>query len=453
MSSWPTEELAARAWQIAEGMSGLLEDPTAWRHRRTERYELKSAEEILHRVSVDFTVPRDLWGQLQLRPEPAANDRNPATTGRDGQWVVPLGWVKRGPLVGFDLRQDGASLPLLLATEIETITRNLLDIWLEVALAATGQSRDSAMANEAAALIDGVSGFDVETSIPNRIGAFAEEYEAPVTGLCELMRTAASGFLLLALVPRVDRRQVIKFAHVEAVPVRRRRTSFWFEAPSVLDAASSHFECPLPVELRAAEWYLAVGQDRQIAGGPRNSDHPALYATAALAARELASLGASARSLAIRAEYRVEAWRFHVPAASLALVACALVAYGAFGTDLGEMVDRGHQGPVVTVLLASVALFLALLLRLDEHSLARRLLLVPRVLLLVVLVAVLGAAATLAFGVRHVGDVWFLCSVVAGTSTLLLVATIPRAARSTTDRAGRRRSGAPPPAAPYSVPL
>jgi hypothetical protein len=61
---------SARTWSVAVGVSQLLEDPTAWRHRRTERYEVVSAEEIRHRVSVDFTIPENLWSDLLFRPAP-----------------------------------------------------------------------------------------------------------------------------------------------------------------------------------------------------------------------------------------------------------------------------------------------------------------------------------------------------------------------------------------------
>lgn len=422
MSTWPADELETRRWSIAVGVSQLLEEPTRWRHRRSERFEIRSAEEMRRYISIDFTVPRPLWCYLQLRPDPASGGA--AADGRDGEWVVPLGWLARGALVGFDLRQDDASLPLLLSSEIAQVTRDLLELELDLVLDAPGGD-DPSLPSAAAELIDAAVAMDVPDDAVTGIDAFAHRFGAPVDALAALLRASASGYLLLVLVPRVDRRQLVKFAFDEPVPEEGPRRGFFLQTPGVLDAASSHFESPLPAELRATRWDLA--EDRYLdtlAPGPVYSHHPAFYATNDAvqrgldAVRETRHDGPGTPGLAV--QLRVERWRLHTPALLLAGLAVAALAYGSWIADLGHIRERSEQGTVVTLLLAGVALFIGLLLRLDEHSFARRLLAPARYALLTVLLAVLLAASGLAFGGAHVLDLWRAASVAAGASTLVL---------------------------------
>jgi hypothetical protein len=351
---------------------------------------------------------------------------------------VPLGWIARGQLVGFDLHQDGASLPLLLASEIEVVTRQLLELELELALRRKTRPSDSDLSAEAFALIEDAVRYTVPPDVVPRIDAFRRRYGSMVDDLAELLRASAAGYLLLALIPRVDRRQLVKFAHDVAVPLARRRASFWFETPGVLEAASSHLEGPLPVELRAATWRVATdGGTQVLVEGPSNSDHPVVYVTREGVLHRLESLAGSvggASQLGISARFRVERWRFHVPGTALSVVATTLLAYGAFVADLDATAEHGNHGPVVTVLLASVALFLALLLRLDEHSLARRMLLWPRWFLGLVLLAVLSASSALAFGGAHVEDVWRGATYTSAAFTLLIAVSTVGAAGGASER-------------------
>jgi hypothetical protein len=420
VSTWPADELEARRWSIAVGVSQLLEEPTRWRHRRTERFEIRSAEEIRRHVSIDFTVPRPLWRYLQLRPDPDSGDA--AASGRDAEWVVPLGWLARGPLVGFDLRQDDLSLPLLLASEIAQVTRDLLELELHLALKSAAEP---SLGGAAAELIDAAVAMDVPDGALAEIDAFERRFGAPAAPLAALLRVSASGYLLLVLVPRVDRRQLVKFAFDEPVPDEGPRRGFFLQTPGVLDAASSHFESPLPAELRSTRWDLA--DDRYfdtLTPGPVYSHHPAFYTTSDTVEDALEAVRAARHdepgTPGLAAQLRVERWRLHTPALLLALLAVASLVYGSWIADLEHVRDRSEHGTVVTLLLAGVALFIGLLLRLDEHSFARRLLAPARYALLTVLLAVLLAASALAFGGAHVLDLWRGASVAAGAATLVL---------------------------------
>ncbi|MEA2332893.1 MAG: hypothetical protein QOH58_3031 [Thermoleophilaceae bacterium] len=438
MTVQTVRELQQRHWAIAAGLSQLLEDPSGWRHRRSERFELRSAEEVRRHVSIDFTVPSEVWDDLLLRPREKDGEggvdnephRSAVRTGREGQWVIPLGWLARGQLVGFDLRQDGSSLPLLLASEIEVVTRDLLELELSLCLGTSPSRTASDLTARAFELIRRCVEMDVAAGLESDIDRFAEDYGDVVSSLVELMRASASGFLLLVLVPRVDRRQLVKFAFDEPVPRDGPRSVIFFDTPGVLEAASSHLECPLPVELRAEAWFmLETGTRRVLSPVVEDSHHPSLYVTADGLQQHLDRLEADGQAgsrLGVRAQHIVEGWRFHHPAIGLSVLAGLTIAYGAWIADLNTTTSEGRQGPVVTLLLAGIALFVALLLRLDEHSTARAMLRRSRSLLSGVLLSVLAAAAALAFAGEHTTAVWCWISGVLGLLVAALVWTSRR---------------------------
>lgn len=417
MSPTPIEEFEARRWELALGVSQLLETPTAWRHRRTERFEIRSADEVRRHVAVDFTVPPEVWGDLLLRPAPAGAAREEALrTGHDGEWVLPLGWLARGPLVGFDLRQDGAALPLLLSSEIEIVTRAVLELELDLALASPAGASASDLAARCTALIAKCVRLHPPDGTAAEIEQLASDYGDLVTSLVELMRASLNGFLLLVVVPRVDRRQIVKLAYDEAVPRGGPRSTIGFDTPGVVESATSHFECPLPVELRARTWVMEERDSgEKLSEEVTESDHPSLYVRADEVQKRIDSLDgveSHAAHLRVRAEHEIPLWRFHWPAVALAAAATTVVAYGGWKADLGSAVQQGRGGSIATLLLAGFALFVALLLRLDEHSLARRMLRGPRLVLTATLLVALVAAAALAFAGKETTHVWRAGSIV-----------------------------------------
>src|SRR4051812_39169787 len=114
------EILGQRDVQIAEAVLGLVISGPTWRHRRIETLTPLSASIVRRRVSIDYTVPCEVHDNLRIPVEPGT-ERN------DDQWVVPLGWLARRPLVSFDLRDgNGDALPMLLSEQILRITRDML---------------------------------------------------------------------------------------------------------------------------------------------------------------------------------------------------------------------------------------------------------------------------------------------------------------------------------------
>ncbi|HEX5618658.1 MAG TPA: hypothetical protein VFX51_09570, partial [Solirubrobacteraceae bacterium] len=95
--AWMDEILEQRAEPIAEAVLPLVLNGPRWRHRRVISIAPLSGTIVRRRVSVDFTVPPQFHDGLRL---PVEHGR----TGADDQWVVPLGWLARRPLVSFDLK-------------------------------------------------------------------------------------------------------------------------------------------------------------------------------------------------------------------------------------------------------------------------------------------------------------------------------------------------------------
>ena len=195
------EILEKRAEPIARAVLGLLLSGPQWRHRRVETITPLSGTIVRRRVSVDYTVPPEFHDDLRMPVDPDE-------PGDDDQWVVPLGWLVRRPLVSFDLRDgSGTSVPLLLTDQIASITRDLL------LLAAIEGDLDPGDADRADEAID----LAIAASAPQRPEDPAQ-LVARADGLglgadfTSLVRLSSHGFLLLAVMPQIAGRQVTKSA-------------------------------------------------------------------------------------------------------------------------------------------------------------------------------------------------------------------------------------------------
>src|SRR3954454_11312577 len=189
---WFDETLDARAQPLVEALLVLLANGRRWRHRRVETLTPVSATFVRRRISIDFTVPEELHGGLRLSGL--------------SQWLVPLGWLARRQLVNFDLRAAADEpVPLLLAQETARLTEDLLVL----AAVRAGLNTDDAVAVGAATAIieraaDERPVEDVE-SLERRARALALDEQ-----FASLVGASARGFLLLAALPKVAGRQVVK---------------------------------------------------------------------------------------------------------------------------------------------------------------------------------------------------------------------------------------------------
>src|SRR4051794_23440967 len=192
---WFDETLDARAQPLVEALLVLLANGQRWRHRRVETLTPVSAAFVRRRISIDFTVPGELHAGLQL-----------SGTRADGQWLVPLGWLARRQLVNFDLRVAADEpVPLLLGEQTARVTADLLVL----AAGPAGPDTDDPQAG-------GMATDVIERAADDRAAADARALERRAWDLgleaqfASLVGASARGFLLLAVLPHVAGRQIVK---------------------------------------------------------------------------------------------------------------------------------------------------------------------------------------------------------------------------------------------------
>jgi hypothetical protein len=357
---WFDETLDARAQPLVEALLVLLANGQRWRHRRVETLTPVSAAFVRRRISIDFTVPDELHAGLQL-----------SGTRADGQWLVPLGWLARRQLVNFDLRSAADEpVPLLLAQETARLTEDLLVL----AAVRAGLDTDDAVAVGAATAIieraaDERPVEDVE-SLERRARALALDEQ-----FASLVGASARGFLLLAALPKVAGRQVVKLQSDEHY--RGARFALSPELPGLNEAASTHVELDLPDVLRATSFELwdALRTDpverRRLPAGERR------HMESRERPRLLLAPVAGAQRPYVRASLVVSAPEFLAPAFTLALLAVAILVIG-LATGIAHDAAGDQGSAAATILLAAFAALSGLVLRVEEHPLVRAILARPR---------------------------------------------------------------------------
>jgi hypothetical protein len=354
---WPDDVLEARSPEIAGAVLTLLRHPLRWRHRRVETIAPLSA--TLHRrhVSVDLTVPRELHGALRL----------------DGdQWVIPVAWLSRRQLVKFDLRdrvRDTA--PLLLGAQTAVITRALLLIAADrVAGGGEHPAGTLELVLEAAS--------DVR---PDSVADLVARAEALRLGddFVSLVRSSARGFLLLAVVPQIAGRQVIKWQTDELRPPTGFVHRYGLEGLN--EAASTHVELELPDFVAAPSLELyddRTSPEHRVDARDEVLLEEAVRAGSSSEERPRLLLGpdAEARRPHVRAQLELSSAEFIVPSVVLTALACAMLIVGlatGIGTELASP-DAALSAIAPTVLLAAFAALSGLVLRVESHPLVRSLL-------------------------------------------------------------------------------
>ena len=409
MSTWPGEDFAERASDIAAAATSLLRHQGAWRHRRVETLTVLSHEQVRRHVSVDFTVPEQHRESLRLSE-------------RD-EFLVPLAWLVKRPLVHFDLRnEEGHSIPLLTADQNAAIDRELLYTVLDEDL--SGQDVDDGV-HEAAILaagpvIEAVVGVGAQ---PGDVERLEREHGLdPLTEFQTMVADLSRSFVLWAVVRGVDRRRVFKFAHDEPYALRPG-LAYVYDAPGSAEAASYHAEVAVPSDLKARTtrlWDAETGA--VLATGARDADRPALYVTT-----DPARPPGRAE---VVVDFGAERGRFLGPAAIVASVITLLVALPWLFADLEAL--AGSSGPAIGLVLSTSAVFSVLVLRTDEHPLLRRLLVGYRLALVASTLAALFAAAALGFQAEAwiIETTWALAAVVSAATAGILVVAIVRSPSS-----------------------
>jgi hypothetical protein len=405
VATWPGEEFEERASDIAAATLSLLPSQAAWRHRRVETLTVLTHEQVRRHVSVDFTLPMEHRESLRLPGE--------------DEFAVPLAWLRKRPLVHFDLRnEEGHSIPLLTAEQNAAIDRELLYLVLNEDL--SDQDADDATHDAvvlaAAPLVEAVVGVGAAAGDVQRL---EREHGLELSEFRRMVATLSQLFMLWAVVRGVDRRRIFKFAYDEPYALRPG-LAYAYDAPGCTEAWSYHVEIAVPTDLKARTTVLWDARTETVlAAGARDADRPALYVSTQPTDRPA--------EYEVLVDFGAERGRFLAPAAIVASVITALVGPPWLFADLEAL--AASSGPAIGLVLSTSAIFSALVLRTDEHPLLRRLLVRYRMALVATTLAALFAAAALGFRADAwiIQLTWGVAAVVSAVTAGILIWTAARA--------------------------
>ncbi len=217
----------------------LLAHINSWIIRRIEKITFLDDRSVRRQITVDFSVPLE----APLRESP------------DNSYLIPLGLLRKAPLVGFDLRDEsGAALSVLSKRE------NSLIAWS--AACALGE-------NILGELVpDGLSKklHSIVSMDPDHGAQILKEVRESknpkfkklmkVSLFQELLQDLCNNFLLLTPVAfEPGRRRILKFSYFETVGLENLTLSqrlglepapIRFSVPSIDEADSFHFEIEAP---------------------------------------------------------------------------------------------------------------------------------------------------------------------------------------------------------------
>ncbi|MGN7859890.1 hypothetical protein ACTJI8_04870 [Microbacterium sp. 22303] len=229
--------------KIGEALVDLIMSWSEWCHRRVDSIHPLEGERGRRRHSIDCTPPPD--PRLHLDD---ARRSEKSIEGNDGQMILPLGLVAKGPLRHFDACDpNGTPLPILRSDEISQCEVSMLAYMLEVdGVQLTTDARD--------ALLELVG---PKTSIADHAavrrllttGIWRDVHvwslkETPTEVTRGMIRTFSSHFLLLAVLDSrmAGTRQVLKFSYHWGIS---NKIVDILSAPLIAIGASRRIEVPL----------------------------------------------------------------------------------------------------------------------------------------------------------------------------------------------------------------
>ena len=378
---------------VGSGIFLLLDDYRPWVHRRVEAVSFKSGQTIRRRVSVDCTI-------LAQTPSVTWYGNAAAPPLR----LLPLALLKKGPLAGFDLRDEmNRPVPVLTTPQNTAVTvqairtpaeqisgsslseRTIDDIETIVSAdpSAASAAAQSGIGSAAAASADSALAF---------IGARLEPW----------LNVLAENFVLVALLPaHTGERRILKFAYdqpfdPEATQLTLRQRFAWdplvfrLSIPGIKEADSYHFELTVPDGSSITEGSLGDAALRPAVSFAferpgRRGGVPEIHLHAAIDGREVRQPVAAAALHAARPGWFQTSLGFGFVIALL-LVATALrlpgtalhgkAATTAANAGLGEL--TGGTATAAALFLPVLGLIAFLLGTVGEHALTGRLLLGAR---------------------------------------------------------------------------
>jgi hypothetical protein len=385
-ATWPDELYAEAAWPVALACLQLLSEESRWIHRRVETVDLLAQELVRRQVSVDFTLPEPLLGDLRI--------------GDDGPWCVPIAILEKRPLRNFDLREHDEWRPILGASSGGPIAAGVVTAAARLAVA------PDPLDPEVESLLALISRSDLDAARSAMAELRARAEHTPQIGqiLADdtsgyFLATFAESYMLIALLGEPHGRHILKYAYDDhlrldgrASPPRRlARRLGWspfvvdVSVPTAAHAASYHAEVIVPEELRLDAWIVDTRTDELLSTDiERAVDRASLHAP---------RVALDAQPLLVTA---ISPERADLPTLAFATsaVTALLLLIGAAVGDLGSPT----AGSSVALLLAGSVLFATTVARSGEHRLVRGIFAGPRWLLSIVAVAALAAAASVAFG-------------------------------------------------------
>ncbi len=435
MTSWPDERYEQASQTVALACLELLTGEHRWIHRRIETIDLLARELVRRRVTVEFTLPDALLGELRI--------------GADGPWCVPIALLAKQPLRNFDLREHDEARPILGREHNGPIAAALVTAAARLATTA------DVIEHEVGSLLDVIAGADRPEARAalerlRRRGAqspqIATILDDDTSGW--FLATFAESYMLVALLPEPGGRRILKYSydeHVQFVHGRDRRARRLAQrfgwSPLVIDiavptaahAASYHAEVVVPEELRLDAFILDARTERLLSTGiERSVDRASLHAP---------GVGLGAEPVLVAA---ISAERSDVPTlafATSAVTAALLLA----GAAIGDL-DSPTAGSSVALLLAGSVLFTTAVARSGEHRLVRGIFSGPRWLLSIVALSALAGAAGVALGAEPgLRDaIWYAGGGASALACLSLAVALRHAVSLTRRQAGTGADEDPP---------
>lgn len=407
--------------QILTGaaLATLISDLRPWVHRRVEQVEVIDDVAVTRRASIDLTVPELIDGIL-------AED----ALQLEGQPFVPLTFLKKEPLRGFDLRDAaGQPVPLLSKRVNGALATNLLVSQAEAIL---GKALPAPM-REPLHRVAESSEWDARDARDSweRLADDARdphqaEWAALVArdGFKDLGDALVADFIVCAAAdPKPGERQIFKLAYEQPFGHEGRRLLAWrwkvvtFDAPQAALADSYHFELAAPTDMELdAGWLRITGGNAPSPGGFDFPEGQRVHLYVSQVAQD--------------ANADVRIWlraRRHgnLRAAFLTSLLCTVLLW-ILHRYRAEVTTQTHNQITAGLLLLGPTLLTAALVRPGEHRLLTTIFFWIRALTVISMLACLAVVALLAGVAPNDRDtIWLIAAITSSVSTFgLLLALI-----------------------------